>query len=259
MRAIIPAALSATLLAALVPLSASADDNADTLHGFIGGGVGVKPAYSGAKDNKLSFVPALKVEYGSFFVGGVDTLTAAGWKFYDTDRWQFSLGVGSDLFPREESDDDHLKGMGDISVTPRAFVSGTYKNGFFTGGAILTQDIGGNDQGFRFTTYAHAEWQATDDLRLFAGPSVSWADSDYMQTQYGVSSAQSTRSGLQRYDAGSGLEQVGLELGADYQINRSWMVGFRTFASHLEDHASDSPVVEDADQLRYALFLAWKF
>lgn len=240
------------------PAGAVAQDNIPALSGFIGAGASVKPKYSGAKESKVSFLPVLKVEYGPFFVGGVDTLTAAGWKFYDTAHWQFSLGVGSDLFPRQEADDDRLKGMGDIAVTPRAFASGSFKSDYFTGGLILTQDIGGNEQGFRLTSYAHASWQATQDLQLFAGPVLSWADSDYMQTQYGVSSTQSRRSGLSRYQASSGWDNVGIEMGVDYQFARDWMWGARAFAQHIEE-ASASPVVQKDDHLSYGMFVSWRF
>ena len=252
-----------TVLTGLIIVSgfsaeAAAQDNNAQLSGFIGAGASVKPKYEGAKESKVSFLPVLKVEYGHFFVGGVDTLTAAGWQFYDSPHWQFSLGAGADLFPRQESDDDRLKGMGDISVTPRAFASGKFKSDYFTGGLILTQDIGGNDQGFRLTTYAHAIWQATEDLRLFAGPVLSWADSDAMQTQYGVTSSQSRRSGLSRYQASSGVEKWGMETGLDYHIGHDWMWGIRTHALHIEE-ASDSPVVQKADQLSYGTFVAWRF
>lgn len=258
MRFAISTVLTGILIVSGFSAEAATEDSSGKLSGFLGAGASVKPKYEGAKESKVSFLPLLKVEYGNFFIGGVDTLTAAGWKFYDSPHWQFSLGVGSDLFPRQESDDDRLKGMGDITVTPRAFASGTFKSDYFTGGLILTQDIGGNDQGFRLTTYAHATWQATQDLRLFAGPVLSWADSDYMQTQYGVTSSQAARSGLSRYQASSGLEKVGVEMGLDYQINHDWKWGARAFATHIEE-ASDSPVVQKADQLSYGTFVSWHF
>lgn len=140
-----PFTLLCLLSAAACPAVAEPAENG--FSGFIGGGVGVKPKYSGAKESKTTFVPAIKLAYGPFFVGGVDDLTALGWEFARTDRWTFSLGVGADLSPRQESDDEHLRGLGDISVSPRAFSSAVYENTLFNGGVILTQDIGGDRQG----------------------------------------------------------------------------------------------------------------
>lgn len=242
------------LLPATLPVLAD-----DTLSGFIGGGVGVKPNYSGAKHNQTTFVPAIKLAYGPFFVGGVDDLLGAGWEVAKTDRWTFALGVGTNLSPRQESDDAHLRGLGDIDVTPRAFTSATYQNGWLKGGVIASQDVGGNQQGFKLTGYAHLQWRPVESVRLFTGPTFSWADSDYMQTQYGVTASQAMRSGLPRYDAGAGLEKVGWELGMDYEMTSSWLVGARLVAQHLENNAADSPIAEQSGQLSGLLFTAWRF
>ncbi|HBZ15390.1 MAG TPA: MipA/OmpV family protein [Pantoea sp.] len=239
--------------------AACAESSQNEFSGFIGGGVGVKPNYSGAKEHKTDFVPALKLKYGPFFVGGVDDLIALGWNVANTDRWTFSLGVGTNISPRQESDDAHLKGLGDIDITPRAFTSAVYENEYFKGGVILTQDVGGNQQGFKLASYAHLQWRPTASLRFYTGPSLSWADSDYMQTQYGVTAVQAARSGLNRYHAGSGVEKVGWEMGMEYALTPAWLIGARVTAQHLESQAADSPIVEKSGQVSGALFAAWRF
>ncbi|MEA5101000.1 MipA/OmpV family protein [Pantoea sp. S18] len=252
-----PLALFCLLSAASFPVLADSSQN--EFSGFIGGGVGVKPKYSGAKENKTDFVPAIKLNYGPLFVGGVDDLIALGWNVVKTDRWTFALGVGTNISPRQESDDPHLKGLGDIDVTPRAFTSAIYENDYFKGGVILTQDVGGNQQGFKLASYAHLQWRPTQSLRLFTGPNLSWADSDYMQTQYGVTAAQSARSGLARYDAGAGIEKVGWEAGVEYALTPAWLIGARVNAQHLENHAADSPITEEKGQASGVLYAAWRF
>lgn len=229
------------------------------LSGFIGAGVGVKPKYSGAKDNKTDFVPALKLSYGPFFVGGVDDLLGVGWNVAKTAHWTFSLGVGSNISPRQESDDPHLKGLGDIDVTPRAFTSAIYENGYFKGGVILTQDVGGNQQGFKMTSYAHLQWRPSESVRIYTGPSLSWADSDYMQTQYGVTVAQAARSGLSGYRADAGFEKIGWEAGMEYSVTPAWLIGARVSAHHLENNAADSPITEQTGQVSGVMFAAWRF
>ena len=245
------------LSAAAFPAVAEPAENG--FSGFIGGGVGVKPKYSGAKESKTTFVPAIKLAYGPFFVGGVDDLTALGWEFARTDRWTFSLGVGADLSPRQESDDQHLRGLGDISVSPRAFSSAVYENTLFRGGVILTQDIGGDRQGLRLISWAHLQWRPLESLRFYTGPSLSWGDGDYMQTQYGVTAAQSARSGLSRYDSGAGLEKVGWQLGMDYSMTPAWLIGARVSAQRLQNDAADSPVTQKSGQVNGVLFAAWRF
>lgn len=247
------------LLTLCFPLHALADSAANEFSGMLGAGVGIKPKYSGADDADTRVRPVIRLDYGPFFFGSVDNISALGWKFGQTAHWTFSTGVGSDFFPRQESDDDHLRGMGDIDVTPRAFLAATWRGDWLRAGAVASQDVGGNDQGFRFTTYAHLQWQTTDNLRVFAGPTLSWANGDYLQTQYGVDAGQSARSGLQRYEADSGLENIGIEAGVDYQLTPTWVAGFRASALRLEKEAADSPVVQDKNQMSYGLFVASTF
>lgn len=251
------ATLFCLLSAASIPAIASTDDS--DFSGYLGGGIGVKPNYSGAKDNKNEFVPAFRLAYGPLFIGGVDNLVALGWDAVKTDRWTFALGVGADISPREESDDDHLHGLGDIDVTPRGFTSATYENKWFKGAVIATQDIGGDDQGFKLASYAHLQWRPVERLRFYTGPTLSWADSDYMQTQYGVTAAQSSRSGLSRYNASAGIEKIGWDLGLDYVISPSWLIGGKVSAQRLEEDAADSPITQQVDQVTGVLFMAWRF
>ena len=259
MRCTLAQPVTLIFLLSVTSLSAVADEDGSGFSGYLGGGVGVKPNYSGAKDSKTEFVPAFKLAYGPFFIGGVDNLVALGWDFARTDHWTFALGAGADISPRQESDDGHLHGLGDIDVTPRGFTSATYENFWFKGGVIATQDIGGNDQGFKLASYAHLQWRPLDNMRLYTGPTLSWADSDYMQTQYGVTSGQSARSGLSRYDARSGIEKIGWDVGMDYVMTPSWLVGARVSVQRLEDDAADSPITQQADQVTGVLFLAWRF
>ncbi|MBK0091120.1 MipA/OmpV family protein [Erwinia sp. S59] len=246
-------------LLSLTSMSAVAADDSPEFSGYIGGGVGEKPNYSGAKDTKTEFIPAFKLAYGPLFVGGVDDLVALGWDVVKTEHWTFALGAGTDISPRKESADDHLRGLGDIDVTPRAFTSATYENSWFKGSIIASQDVGGNQQGFKLASYAHLQWHPVDNLRLYTGPTLSWADSDYLQTQYGVTAAQSERSGLSRYTADAGIEKIGWDVGMDYVVTPSWLLGARVTAQQLQDDAADSPVTQQASQLTGVLFLAWRF
>ncbi|MBK0122563.1 MipA/OmpV family protein [Pantoea sp. S61] len=246
-------------LLSLTSMSALAADDSPEFSGYIGGGVGEKPNYSGAKDNKTEFIPAFRLAYGPLFVGGVDDLVALGWDVLKTEHWTFALGAGTDISPRKESADDHLRGLGDIDVTPRAFTSATYENSWFKGSIIASQDVGGNQQGFKLASYAHLQWHPVDNLRLYTGPTLSWADSDYLQTQYGVTAAQSERSGLSRYTADAGIEKIGWDVGMDYVVTPSWLLGARVTAQRLRDDAADSPVTQQASQLTGVLFLAWRF
>lgn len=77
------------------------------------------------------------------------------------------------------------------------------------------------------------------------GVSGTYADSDYMDTYFGVGSGDARRSGLRSYNADSGLKDVGMNLMSRYTINSNWdLMGLFGYKQLLND-AKDSPVVDD--------------
>lgn len=119
--------------------------------------------------------------------------------------------------------------------------------------------MGGNQQGFKLASYAHLQWRPVENLRLYTGPDLSWADSDCMQTQYGVTAAQSSRSRFSRYDAGAGLEKVGWDAGMEYALTPAWLIGVNARAQHLESSAAGSPITQKSGQVSGLLFVTWQF
>ena len=104
----------------------------------------------------------------------------------------------------------------------------------------------------------------SDRLKLKLGPRLSFADSEYMSTYFGVSSGEATASGgrLAAYDAGGGFRDVGLEFGAEYawsdRITLYGDAGYR----RLVGDAADSPIVKRAgseNQFTAGLGLTYRF
>ena len=83
-----------------------------------------------------------------------------------------------------------------------------------------------------------------------------------MESYFGVSSAQSEKSGLSPFDAGGGFKNVGITLGLDYVFTDSIGIGGRAQYKRLVGDAADSPIVDDkgsADQFFSGLFLTYRF
>lgn len=92
-----------------------------------------------------------------------------------------------------------------------------------------------------------------------AAVSATWADSNHMQSYFGVTAAQSAASGLAQYDAGLGFKRVDLELSATYMFAERWMLRGQVAVGELIGDAADSPIVQDVTQSSAGLFLAYKF
>lgn len=92
--------------------------------------------------------------------------------------------------------------------------------------------------------------------------SATWASSDYMDTYFGVSPAESARSGLTAYDAGSGLRSLGIAVALNQFLSREWSVTGRVAYTRLMGDAADSPVVAEAgsaNQVFVTLGVGYRF
>ena len=77
------------------------------------------------------------------------------------------------------------------------------------------------------------------------GVESTYASAEYMNEFFGVSTAGAARSGLQQFDAESGIKDVGVNAGLTYKINPKWSAtGLASFKRLLGD-AEDSPVTDD--------------
>jgi len=82
-----------------------------------------------------------------------------------------------------------------------------------------------------------------------------------METYFGISPAQSARSGYDVYEADGGFKDVGVTLGLDYMFTERIGIGGRAQYKRLLGDAADSPIVDNegsADQFLSTLFLTYR-
>ena len=74
---------------------------------------------------------------------------------------------------------------------------------------------------------------------------ATWADDDYMETYFGITTSDAARSGLSRYSAESGFKDIGVALPVVYSPSNHWsFMGAVVYKRMIRD-AADSPVVDD--------------
>jgi outer membrane protein len=91
---------------------------------------------------------------------------------------------------------------------------------------------------------------------------TTWADSKGLRPLYGITPAQSARSGLATYTPSSGMRDVTAEPALIYDVDGHWAIAARLTYERLLDGAANSPLVRtrgDADQLSYELQLMYHF
>ena len=273
-----------TVVLAVLGLLASSPARAETEF-LLGGGGAIRPDYPGSNDYEAIPVPLLRFDWSSNgatapasgykgelglidaqvgFPSGVDFGVAR----LSTPSRHFTLRLGGTYrFGRDQDDNDALDGMGDIGGQGLARIS--------IGSEPANPRGIGVDFGLKYETDVTNETNA-DTFSLYVGNkfalsrrttikftgSATWADGDYMQSYFGVSDHQAARSGYGRFDAGSGIADVGLDARLNWAFTDHWLLFGSVGYSRLTGDAADSPLVDkegSADQFRAATGFAYRF
>jgi outer membrane protein len=212
------------------------------LHGSVGLGVGVRPAYEGANERETRLTPHINLFYGdTFFLTGM-TAGANLWKHSTAQGLSISAGPLLAL-RRGRDEDDALIGLGEIDHGLDAGGFIRFRKDGWQAGADVRKDVTNGDGGTTVNLSVGYGLPVAQNLRLRANLDTAWASGAYMNTFYGIDAIQSANSGIAQYTAGSGFKHVGASLAANYAISREW-VGFASLrATQLIGDAADSPIV----------------
>ena len=250
---------------AIMAQSAAPDEQTpvDQWRFTVGLGAAYQPKYPGSGDHQTRAFPVLSAGHGRYFIGGVpDTGIPLGIGAFliQNQTWRVGVGVGHQLqAPRDESDSSRLNGLGDVDATTLGAIFASYNDTWFRVRGYISTDLANNDQGTRISLDLDGKYRVNDSLLLTAGPGMTWADSDYTQTFFGIDSAQSARSGRQQYSAGSGVNSIRFGIGANYRIDPQWAVSARYTAARLQGDAKDSPITEKRSQNTFTVMTTYNF
>jgi outer membrane scaffolding protein for murein synthesis (MipA/OmpV family) len=121
--------------------------------------------------------------------------------------------------------------------------------------------LGGHDG---WTGQAGVDFVARDgdDWLFSVGPRLTWSDARYHRAYFGVTAAESVRTGLAAYNPGGGIQAVGATAGFLTQLSKRF--GLYSYAKYdrLVGDAADSPVVRgfgSRDQFSGGLALTYTF
>ncbi|MEM7568405.1 MAG: MipA/OmpV family protein [Pseudomonadota bacterium] len=165
--------------------------------------------------------------------------------------------------------DPVIEALGQVSLTAEvgAFIATTRpmitsRSGppiLFTARASIVQALGGHDG---FIVEGSAGFIRPSRTWTFIGlGNISYVSGDYNDAFFSVNAAQSQASGLQEFDADSGLRDIGATGIARYQISPKWSVTSLLNYARLLDEASNSPIVTERgspNQLFFGINVAYK-
>jgi outer membrane scaffolding protein for murein synthesis (MipA/OmpV family) len=272
--AALAAALAASMLAALLPAGAQAQGTLEDAQleqrGFgalpptggdwnvnLGAGLGWAPTYLGASAYHARVLPLVLVSYRDlvFFSPaglGVNLVNVGGFRAGPILGYQGG---------RNQGDDSHLYGLGDISSSITAGVFASYRTGPFRFFGTVRQAITHTDNGIVGLLQADIVMPVLDNrqLLLAAGPEIEFTNARYSQTWFGVTPAQSQQSLLPVYNAGAGVRDVGLHASLSYLVSPHVVLRLLGSVKELTGDDADSPIVQAKTQATIGFGAAYHF
>jgi MipA family protein len=242
----------------MLPLCQAADTAAPDWSLSLGPAVEITPAFPGASASRTFALPDVEAQYQDWlYVSGTDLLGVYAYNHADT---KAGAAIEWDFTERLEKDSAHLAHLGDVHTTPRfKLFFDPRLEPWLSGGVEVATDIGGHDEGT--LAQAHVEVLLPLGTRGFVsmGPGLTWSDSRYMRTFFGVSAAQSALSGLPVYEAHAGISDLHGEAVAEYQLSSRWALGLDVVVAHLANDAAHSPFVESRAQTTWLASILYRW
>lgn len=237
----------------------------------VGGAALIKPKYEGSDEYDVFGFPIIIPEFSetgqfSFFKKYVEINGADDVRLKLLNQGGLKAGpLAGYSFGREEDDGDKLAGLGDVDegLIVGGFVAYSFNidDSKFTLSSSYHQQVTGDEDGYQLRFSAGVERPINERLKLKAKVGTTYADEEYYQTNFGVTSAQSlsSRANLSAFDTDAGFKDVFVSLGSDLQLTESWKLISSVKYSRLLGDAADSPVIETEDQLTGIIGLTYKF
>jgi outer membrane scaffolding protein for murein synthesis (MipA/OmpV family) len=215
----------------------------------LGGAVVAMPRYDGGLVYRVTPAPVIVILYRDLAFASVGE--GIGVNLLHGERYDAGVSVGYDLGRPMSDDYRHLHGLGDISAAPVLKLFGSYvvSKAF---PLVLRADarrvVGGAD-GLLGDLEAFMPLPGSSQkFVMFAGPSITFANRQYMRKVFGVSAVQAADSSYQVYDAHGGNMAVGLGFSASRFITPHWLVNADLAWNRLRGSAADSPITQTGIQ-----------
>lgn len=225
--------------------------------GLVGAAVLVGTEYPGSDERRTLVLPVLDYQWANGWFAG--TTNGIGYNFSDSKDMQYGLRLTAD-FGRKESRSVALRGMGDVdaqvefggffnhALSPAWTLTSTLRYGAGQDGNGLVADLGA-----AYATQLAAQW------RLGVGAGLSLANTDHMQSYFGVSAAQAAASGYSAYAPGAGVRNGRVNMALTYLASPRVSITAGISVNTLLGDAADSPLVRRKTSVNGLLAAAYAF
>jgi len=226
--------------AAALSLAVAPQAWAENCEGSVGAGVLYAPDYLGSDDYDAQLWPSINLNYGDTL--SISPRSGIEWHAIRNGNWTVSPFIGY-TFGRDNE--------GDISAFEKVDGGATLglrvalEQGQWEYSLAGSSPVSGDVDGAEFE--ASAAWRLALNERTFFTftPNVSYADEEWTESMFAVSTRDSLRSGIASYNPDGGSWRLGVSSSLTYALTPQWSATGFVGTSYLTDNASDSPIVDD--------------
>lgn len=209
-------------------------------------GVSLEPDYAGSDDHETELEPDARVLFKDPW-NNRHSLSLGNWlSVFDlSENLAFSVNVEYEN-ARKPSDNPALVGLDEVDATIELAPGLHYRLGEFSLAAVAQPDILGRGKGFVwFVGASYDRFLIEDTLRLATSLDLSGANDTHMQTEFGITQAESARTSYQPYEPKAALKSFSWETTLEYYLSSQWSVFAGTELEYYLGEASDSPLIAD--------------
>ena len=222
----------------------------------IGGIALIRPVYEGAEKTEVGILPLIDISFGkSLFLN-----TERGLGAYFRKSRALELGGSFGYYEsRKEEDGDQLKGLGDIDGGIDGRIFAKIRLNEYSFFVQIQNDLSNKHDGTLYVFGADYFNKPSSYTNWRVKSSLTFADDNYMRSYFGISEAQSVKSGLNRFKAGSGFKDFTLDWIYNLYLSRHWGVKGVIGYKYLVGDAAESPLVTSKGQVSFGIGLFYKF
>lgn len=217
---------------------------------FLGGELEVRPAYDGSRSEHVEFIPLLMFEKGPWFARTTEGILEGGAQMRLLDDFNIGLQAGYEE-GRHRGDARFLKKHDVPNLDPSLSLGGFIQYQKNIGPVPI-------DLLARYRKDVDTSRGAQVDLRVTAGvyggedkrfnaevyAQATWASANTMQSYYGLTTNEASRTGLSAFHPGSGHLSNQIGLWWSYSLASHWSVVGDIERHQLQGDAKNSPLTE---------------
>lgn len=214
------------------------------------------PEYLGSDKNSTKVLPLISARWKN---GAFASIQGVGMSYPVSDKIKLGAALRLDA-GRKESDSEHLNGMGDIKSRPELVGFAAYAfNPAMNVETSLAYGSGNEKKGLLFKTSARMMMPVSADVKLALNASVTMANANAMQEQFGVTAAQASTSAYAAYTPSAGLRDASLGANLIYSLTPTVSLMAGVTATRLLGAANSSPLTHKASSISGLMGIQYRF